>query len=522
METTLYFGGPIVTLEEPLYAQALAERGGRILWAGGREEAERLAGPNPRRVNLEGRALLPAFLDAHSHLLACAYAKLQVPLGECASWREIAERLSRRVREGRLPPGAWVKGTGYDQNALAEGIAPGRAALDRACPDNPAVIQHASGHAGAFNTLALARLGVLEDPDCGLERDGQGRLTGRGEENPFLALVEKIPLDGLEEVLSAFREAQEDYAARGITVAQEGFLQPAMVPAYEEILRRGLLCLDVNAYAAPGGFDALREKFAGAENRGPGRFRLAGMKIFLDGSPQGRTAWMREPYAGGGAGAPAMTDGQVLEAFRRALDRGAQLLAHCNGDAAAAQYLALLARAEGEAGRRLYRPVLIHGQLLGRDQLEQVRDLGVIPSFFVAHVYHWGEVHVKNFGLDRAGAISPAGSALKLGIPFTFHQDSPVLPPDMLETLWCACVRKTGAGRVLGAEERVPVKAALEAVTKNAAFQYGLEGELGTLRPGKRADFALLSGDPLRTAPEQLKNLRVEETVRAGRAVWRR
>lgn len=521
METTLYFGGPIVTLEEPRYAQALVERGGRIAYVGDREEAERLAGPGARRVDLEGRALLPAFLDPHSHLLACAYARLQVPLGECAGWGEITDRLSRHVQERGVQPGEWVKGTGYDQNALAEGAAPDRFCLDRACPNNPVVIQHASGHAGVFNTLALERLGALNG-DCGLERDGQGELTGRGEENPFLDLLGRIPMEGLEDVLRAFQGAQEEYASHGITTAQEGLLQPVMAPVYREILRRGLLYLDVNAYVPPADYDRLRGQFAQGVSASSGRFQVAGMKIFLDGSPQGGTAWVREPYAGGGRGTSTMTDGQVLSAFRQALDRDAQLLAHCNGDRAAEQYLTLLAQAEREAGKQLCRPVMIHAQLLGLDQLERVKTLGVIPSFFVAHVYHWGEIHVKNFGLDRAGRISPAGSALAWGIPFTFHQDSPVIPPDMLETIWCACVRRTKTGRVLGAEERIPVEAALRAVTQTAALQYGLERELGTLRPGKRADFVLLSGDPLRTPPEELKKLQVERTIQRGRTIWSR
>ena len=521
METTLYFGGPIVTLEEPRYAQALVERGGRIAYVGDREEAERLAGPGASRVDLEGRALLPAFLDPHSHLLACAYARLQVPLGECAGWGEIADRLSRHVQERGVQPGEWVKGTGYDQNALAEGAAPDRFCLDRACPNNPVVIQHASGHAGVFNTLALELLGAL-NRDCGLERDGQGELTGRGEENPFLDLLGRIPMEGLEDVLRAFQGAQEEYASHGIATAQEGLLQPVMAPVYREILRRGLLYLDVNAYVPPADYDRLRGQFAQGVSASPGIFRAAGMKIFLDGSPQGGTAWVREPYAGGGCGTSTMTDGQVLSAFRQALDRDAQLLAHCNGDRAAEQYLTLLAQAEREAGKKLCRPVMIHAQLLGLDQLERVKALGVIPSFFVAHVYHWGEIHVKNFGLDRAGRISPAGSALAWGIPFTFHQDSPVIPPDMLETIWCACVRRTKTGRVLGAEERIPVEAALRAVTQTAALQYGLERELGTLRPGKRADFVLLSGDPLRTPPEELKKLQVERTIQRGRTIWSR
>ena len=520
METTLYFGGPIVTLEEPRYAQALVERGGRIAYVGEREEAERLAGPGARRVDLEGRALLPAFVDPHSHLLACAYARLQVPLGECAGWGEIADRLSRHVQERGVQPGEWVKGTGYDQNALAEGAAPDRFCLDRACPNNPVVIQHASGHAGVFNTLALERLGALNG-DCGLERDGQGELTGRGEETPFLDLLGRIPMEGLEDVLRAFQGAQEEYASHGIATAQEGLLQPVMAPVYREILRRGLLYLDVNAYVPPADYDRLRGQFAQGVSASPGTFQVAGMKIFLDGSPQGGTAWVREPYAGGGRGTSTMTDGQVLSAFRQALDRDAQLLAHCNGDRAAEQYLTLLAQAEREAGKKLCRPVMIHAQLLGLDQLERVKALGVIPSFFVAHVYHWGDVHLQNFGWERAQNISPAKTAQEAGVVFDFHQDTPVILPNMLETLWCAVCRRTKAGTLLGEGQRLSPWEALRAMTANAAWALFEEGEKGTLSPGKRADLVILDRDPLSCPPEELKDLRVMETIKDGETVFR-
>ena len=521
METALYYGGPIVTLERPLYAQALVERGGQIAYVGTLEEAEALAGPGARRVNLEGRALLPAFIDAHSHLLACAYARLQVPLGECASQQEILEKLMQHVQKGRIAPGDWVKGTGYDQNLLEEGAAPDRWMLDQACPNHPVVIQHASGHAGVFNTMALERLGALEG-DWGLERNAQGQLTGRGEETAFLALLQKIPLESFEDVLRAFQEAQEEYESYGITVAQEGLLNSLMAPAYGEILRRGLLTLDVEAYAPPAEFSDLQGQFGGGVNTSSGRFRLAGMKIFLDGSPQGRTAWVTRPYVGGGYGTSTMTDEQVQQAFCQALGQNTQILAHCNGDAAAGQYLSQLEKVERAQGKRLNRPVMIHAQLLRRDQLAQVKALGVIPSFFVAHVYHWGEAHIKNLGLERASEISPAKSAAQLEIPFTFHQDSPVIPPNMLETLWCACTRKTNIGRTLGFEEHLPVQRALEAVTKYAAYQYGLEQERGTLCRGKRADFVCLSGDPLAGEPEEIKNLQVEATIKAGRTIWSR
>ena len=168
------------------------------------------------------------------------------------------------------------------------------------------------------------------------------------------------------------------------------------------------------------------------------------------------------------------------------------------------------------------RPVMIHAQLLGPDQLPKVKALGMIPSFFIAHIFHWGDIHIRNFGLERASNISPAGSALRLGIPFTFHQDSPVIRPNMAETLWCAVCRHTRQGILLGADQRIPVESALAAVTANAAWQYGEEGEKGSNTPGKRADLVILRQNPLKLPPEELKDLTVMETIKDGQSIWRK
>ena len=138
----------------------------------------------------------------------------------------------------------------------------------------------------------------------------------------------------------------------------------------------------------------------------------------------------------------------------------------------------------------------------------------------MAHVYHWGDVHVKNFGLERAEHISPAGSALAQNIPFTFHQDAPVIRPDMLETVWCAANRLTRSGRLLGEDERIPVLEALRAVTVNAAWQYFEEERKGSLRPGKRADLVLLSADPLAVPAEEIREIQVLETIKAGETIY--
>ena len=163
---------------------------------------------------------------------------------------------------------------------------------------------------------------------------------------------------------------------------------------------------------------------------------------------------------------------------------------------------------------------MVHAQLATASQLERMAKVGMMPSFFVAHVWHWGDVHIRNFGPARAAQISQAGTARRLGLPFTFHQDAPVIPPDMLETVWCAAVRRTRAGVVLGEDQRIPVLDALRAVTANAAYQYFEEADKGTLEAGKRADLVQLSADPLSVPPDELKAIRVLRTVKDGEDIF--
>lgn len=522
---TLFYGGSVLPMEGPERAQALLIEDGRVRAAGALEDVEPLAS-GARRVNLEGKALLPAFVDGHSHVTALAQTLGLCQLSGCRNLGEIAQRMRNFRQQWHIPAGEWVIGFGYDQNDLEEGRHPTAADLDAALPDCPAMVTHASGHMGAVNSLGLQRLGVEKatpDPEGGLiGRWEDGSPNGYLEEAAFTNMGSRIPRDP-EASLKNLERAQRVYFSQGVTTIHEGLARQPEWDLLEAAAARGLLRGDVAAYVDIKDSAALLEAHRDRLGRYNNRLKIAGYKLFLDGSPQGRTAWMTQPYEGEETyrGYPVYPDSQVTAFLEKALRERAQIAVHCNGDAAAEQLLSCYEKAHTACPRDI-RPLMIHAQLLRPDQVPRLRPLGMVASFFVAHVYHWGEIHVKNFGLDRAGRISPAGSALAQGIPFTFHQDSPVIPPDMLETIWCACVRKTKTGRVLGAEERIPVEAALRTVTQNAALQYGLERELGTLRPGKRADFVLLSGDPLRTPPEELKKLQVERTIRCGRTIWSR
>mgnify|MGYP001636705115 FL=1 len=218
-------------------------------------------------------------------------------------------------------------------------------------------------------------------------------------------------------------------------------------------------------------------------------------------------------------GYPVYQDQEVLGFLEKAQREQVQIVTHCNGDAAAEQLLRCYEKAYQEYGNPI-RPVMIHAQLLRPDQVPRLRDLGMIASFFVAHVYHWGDIHVKNFGWERASQISPTKTAMENNVVFDFHQDSPVIPPNMMETLWCAVCRRTKAGKVLGENQRLTPWEALQAITKNAAYALFEEGEKGTLAPGKRADLVVLDRNPLSCPPDELRDIQVVETIKDGETVY--
>ena len=370
----IYSGGVILTMEDSSReAEALLVEDGRIKAVGSYAEAMALADADAQHVNLEGHTLMPAFIDPHSHFSAAANGMLQVPLEEAVSFGEIQERIAAFIREKGVEPGEWVLAKGYDQGSLKERRHPDRHLLDQVSPDNPLVIQHKSGHMGVFNTLALERLGVTPDteaPAGGVIGRENGELTGYMEENAFVSYLKKTPMPDASALLAAYGTAQEEYARNGIATIQEGLMVAEMVPLYRHLMDSGLLKLDVVGYADLPAIEALRAAFPEQAGQYREHFRLGGYKIFLDGSPQGRTAWMLEPYEGGEpeyTGYPTMTDDQVEAAVRRAAADKVQLLAHCNGDAACAQFIAALERTAKDVDIRAMRPVIIHGQLLHRD-----------------------------------------------------------------------------------------------------------------------------------------------------------
>ena len=503
----LFKNGSVITMRNRETTNALLIEDGRILALG--EEALGAEERCAQVIDLRGGALLPGFVDPHSHITQFAMALAAVNLSSAGSIEELVELLKKRPGTG------WLIGYGYDNNTLKEGRHPTREDLD--CIGRPVLISHASGHMGVMNTKALELAGISEtakDPEGGVYGRKDGRLTGYMEEKAFMAAAAKAPRPTMEELRELMKEAQQIYFSYGITTAQDGLMKQREY----ELLQRADLKIDVVAYADMAEFSALPKPNKGYERH----FKVGGYKIFLDGSPQGRTAWMTKPYEKAPGqeadyrGYPIYTNKQLKALVRRAEEEGVQLIAHCNGDAAIDQFLSAFEQPTK------HRCVIIHAQTMRKDQLPIVKEKGLMPSYFVAHTWHWGDAHIKNLGMERAKNISPLASTARLGIPFTLHQDTPVLPPDMIDTLYCAANRVTAGGKQLALEEAVDVYTALAAVTANGAYQYFEEGEKGTLEPGKRADLVVLDKDPLKVEREKLREMKVLATYKGGELVYKR
>jgi predicted amidohydrolase YtcJ len=259
------------------------------------------------------------------------------------------------------------------------------------------------------------------------------------------------------------------------------------------------------------------------------RLRIGGAKISLDGSPQGKTAWLTRPYHVIPPGLPpdyrglqtAPTDA-TIEAVSRCFERNWQILMHANGDAAIDLMIAAVREATRRHGRGDRRPVMIHGQTLRADQVDALRDLGIFPALFPMHTFYWGDFHRDSvLGPERAENISPTGWLMSRGMMFTSHHDAPVARPDSMRVLSATVTRRSRTGDIIGPRHRVPVATALKAMTIWAAHQHFEEASKGSIEVGKLADFVVLSDNPMSVDPEALAALKVVETIKEGASIYR-
>ncbi len=535
----VFLGDHIVTMDRDRPSvEAVAVRGETIAAAGSREDVLALRGETTRVVELGDRALLPGFIDAHGHFLAVGRALDALslhppPVGDVRNIDDVVRKIRAWIAERDIPPGGLVLGGGYDDSLLAEGRHPTRDDLDRASVEHRIVLTHVSEHLRTANSAELAASGVTAatpDPPGGHIRRREDSLEPDGvlEERAGGLVAARLFAAAAQDTDELARRAIGEYVRYGTTTVQDGSTGWETAAALRTAAEREPFAADVAAFPRFRTMADAERVVHEPEYRGG--FRIAGVKFSLDGSPQGRTAWVTAPYTEGPPGAPPdyRAYGTLApDAYRTGathlIARGVPIIVHANGDAAIDLMLDGVDAAVADMNPMPdHRAVIIHAQLMRADQLDRAAARRVVPSFFSAHAFFWGDWHRRSFGEARGNNISPARWAMERGVRFTVHNDALVVPPDIMRLVSITVNRETRSGHVLGPQQRATLREALHAVTLGAAYQYFEEDTKGSITAGKQADLVILAEDPLQADPAGLEHIGVVETFSRGRSVYSR
>ncbi len=530
-------GGRIFCGLKEGFVEALAVRDGRIVSAGSVSDVAELAGPSTKRVDLAGRVAIPAFNDAHMHLLPLGVGMVEVNLRPEEGILSVDDVLSRVADAARTKkPGEWVLGRGYDHNEFrGERRHPTADELDRVAPDNPVFIKRTCGHVAVANSLGLKAAGIGQntlDPAGGLIERRNNKLTGLLAERAMLLVSDAIPRIPGSELVDAIERAGKFMLSQGFTgvmdaaVGQTGMVE---VEAYEEAARTNRLPVRtwVCLYGDPGGVaeDAHAQGFH--FGREVGLLRYGAMKIFTDGSAGGLTAAVSEPYLvgePGNTGILVFKDEEAHGLLGRYHAQGYQLAIHAIGDTAIEQVLSGIEKAgtadKPIAGRR-HR--IEHCGFVTEDQLQRMKTAGIYPVPQPIFLYEFGDLYIENLGPERSAASYPMRRWLDDGLLPAASSDAPVSTTDPFKNLYTMVTRRSRRGTVLGEDQRLTMEEAVHCYTYCGAFSQFAEEDIGRLIPGQLADIAILSHDIFACDPKVVETeARCDMTILGGEIVFER
>ena len=534
----VYFNGDILTMvgDSSNYVEALVERDGKILFAGSNNEAMKLAGKGHQMVDLEGGTLVPGFIDGHCHFsfFAAQAIGAQILPPPDAQAKDIPT-LINILKEWNTPENrgltGWIFGVGFDDSVLEEDRFPTKHDLDKVSTEFPIMIIHISGHFAVVNSKGLELLNInatTKNPEGGLiRRENNNEPNGVLEELAAIPYFSAALTPTSKQAADLFFEAGQNMAlSYGYTTAQDG----RTMQNHEQLVDKadsGKLKLDVVSYIDYTYVDRyMSTKWNSATY--DHHYRIGGMKVTLDGSPQGRTAWRTQPYLIPPDGAdstysgyPAFpNDSTVIALYEKGFKNNWQILTHGNGDAAIDQMIGAMTSVIGRYGNEGRRDVLIHGQYVREDQLISLAELNILVSLFPLHTFYWGDWHKKIIGDSLGNQISPTRTALDKGLKLTIHTDAPVALPNLMRMLGISVERKSRSGQIIGENERLTPYEALKAITIWSAYQHFEEDNKGTLEEGKLADFVILDKNPLKVDPGEIKDIQVLRTIKEGQIVF--
>ena len=501
-------------------AQAVAIADGRLLAVGSNHEVRALSTARTRATDLEGKTVVPGFIDAHSHPAQAGLQHLRMVDCDLRSIAEIQAAL--RKRAAVTPPGQWVLGFKYDDTKTSDGRPLTRDDLDAAAPYHPVFVEHRGGHTAYLNSFAFKLARVSEqtpDPPGGkFDRDpSTHRLTGRAAENATEVFRKMLPSDfSRDDHRAGVKLISRMMSRTGITSVHDAFGTPEDLRAYQDAREAGELSLRVYCLI---GYPDLDRMIAAGVRTGLGdeRVRVGAMKLVCDGSISERTARVSEPYAGrpNDFGILVMDEEELYTYARRAHLAGWQIGTHANGDVAIDKTLRVYERLQREHPRRDPRFRLEHCTVVNDALIGRIRDLGAIPTPFSTYVYYHGE-KMREYGAERLNHMFALRSFLDAGIRPTQASDYPPGPFEPMMALQSEVTRTDMHGNLWGPRQRISVEEALRVGTLHGAYASYEENLKGSITPGKLADLVVLGRDPLREDPATLIKIPVERTMVGG------
>ncbi len=535
----VFVNGQVLTMDtQNTIVEAISIRNGKVEAIGTTGDIMAGVGDQTTVNDLRGRTLMPGFIDAHGHFPGSGLTVVSAditspPVGIHTTMAEVMATMKRRAEQ--TDPGEWVTGFGYDDTLLIEQRHPSRAELDAVSSEHPVAITHVSGHMLVANSMALASVGIdanTPDPEGGVI----GRRAGSREPNGLLEETARMDIMnaqqasmGVMDFYKMVKYANAEYAALGVTTAQSGGVTPAMLEGLVIFSKYGLVQIRMVLFAFEDAYgDKLFEGAFDPEALRTDMLTAPAVKIVADGSIQGYTGYLSQPYhvAYHGdesyRGYPAVLRDNLFETVEKLHRAGFQLAIHGNGDESIEDILDAFEAAQKAHPVADPRLILIHSQMARKDQIARMKALGVTPSFFTAHTWYWGDRHRDIFmGPERAANMSPGKWAQDIGLRYSSHLDTPVVPMAPLQAVWSMVHRGSYGGDVIGSDQRVGVMEALRAVTIDAAWQIREEDNRGSLEAGKWADIVVLDDDPL-TDTLNLREIEVERTLVGGVTIYKR
>jgi hypothetical protein len=539
-KSTLYHGGSILTMtgNSPTYVEALVEQDGVIVFTGSKSDAEKEYAAAANLINLEGKTMLPGFMDAHSHyinsLLVANQCQLYAPpSGPGRDIESIIATLKTFVTERNIQKGDMIMGYGYDDTVMPDGKLLNRDILDEAFPDNPVRVEHVSMHGCVLNSLAMRKYGISSDtetPPGGVivRKPGTTEPYGLIMETAFLPIMEQSDPMTPEQEIELSKAGQMLYAEAGITTAHEGASHLPQIETIKRASEAGANIIDVVAYPFITDVDKILE-LVPRDNwlTYKDNFKIGGVKITIDGSPQGRTAYFSTPYLDGGpageenwTGEMTFTQAIANEMVKKVYGMNVPLILHCNGDGAIDAFLESYEYARDGDYSKPWNVTSIHSQFMRKDQMPKFVEYGIRPSFYTLHTYYFYEAHLKNRGFKQAQYISPMRDAMDMGMRPTNHTDFVVAPLDQMFMLYSAVNRISRAGAEVGLDQSVTPFEGLKSMTIYVAEQYDEQSSKGTLEKGKRADLVILDKNPLEVEPSAIKDIKIVQTIKDGVSVY--